>query len=548
MKNVTVKKLLTCMLAGTMVMGSLSGCTANVENKDGDINVQVDADTEEGSGEGSEEKSEEAPEKEAEKKNEIFTLTMPEETEGTYVMEESEEGCSVYDKEAREADCGGFAFSVRAFKDPGDYSGGMSKKVGEIKDGDKVLYDIVVDYPSDVQYDVTKYQDGMPKTYEALYNGAEDIVKTLEPKEGTFEFGSGCRGEGLYGEVFEKFKTAADEGWDANRLEEEDLSPEYNYIFTQNKKNPLEGVGYAYVDVNLDGIDELLVGDLLGDNKDVAVYDIFTMVDRKPQHVVSGSARDRYYPLENGMMVNEGSGGADLTEYLTFDIEPNTTNRMDQLCLKYDGYENEDKPWFVRFGAEEENEWENISEEDFDMYMERLTHLKPEFSSMAESASASPESEEGEAGEAPFESFKSKDGWSVTYDSTYIDCQDNTDSDGEVTFNYTGEAGGSNLMIISYNRDKAPKDVLKEIEDAQDKDTKVSVNEGNLNGDKSMPATWVDLKYAEKGSGLEENYILVEHEKGTLVLHFMGHKSGDEETDILVSDEFALIVDSLEFK
>ena len=94
MKNKIVKKMLTCMLAGGMVMGSLSGCTANVENKDGDINVQVDADEEEGSGEGSEEGSEEATEKEAEEKNEIFTITMPEETEGTYIIEESEEGCN----------------------------------------------------------------------------------------------------------------------------------------------------------------------------------------------------------------------------------------------------------------------------------------------------------------------------------------------------------------------------------------------------------------------------------------------------------------------
>ena len=55
-------------------------------------------------------------------------------------------------KEAKEADFGGFAFSVFAYNEPAEYAGGMDVKVGEIKYDDEILYDIVIGYPSDVQY------------------------------------------------------------------------------------------------------------------------------------------------------------------------------------------------------------------------------------------------------------------------------------------------------------------------------------------------------------------------------------------------------------
>lgn len=320
-----------------------------------------------------------------EAENEIFDITLPEELEGTYLIESRRNGYIVLDKEANEANFGGLAFAVYAYDNPKDYAGGMDMKVGEITDGDNVLYDIVIEYPSDVQYDYTKNTDGMPETYKALYEGAEDIVKTLKPKgDGEFKWGEGCDGEDMYSEVIEKYVTAIEEKWDSNKLEKEDMSPEYNAVNVATGGDAIDNVGYAYYDVNNDGIDELLIGEIAEGDLKGTIYDIYTMVDREPVHVLSGSARDRYYALEHGLIVNERSNGADDTEWQSYDIEPNTTNLLPQLGVKMDGYENKDQPWFVNYGNEDE--WENISEEDFTEFKSRFEYVRFDFTPLAKAS------------------------------------------------------------------------------------------------------------------------------------------------------------------
>ncbi|MCR5508703.1 MAG: hypothetical protein K6F34_08440 [Lachnospiraceae bacterium] len=317
----------------------------------------------------------EAGEDTLEDDNSVFALTIPEEYDGTYVVMSGPNGYSVYDKEAMEADFGGFVFSVYAYTDPSEYAGGMDMKVGEIiSDDGETLYDIVRSYASDIQYDYTKYEDHMPKTYEALYNGAEDMIKSIKPLvEGSFVWRAGCDGEGMYDEVLLKHITAVNEKWDAGRLEEEDMSPQYAEIM-QTKDDPLAHIGYAYRDVNCDGIDELLIGEILTDDLKGTIYDIYTMVDRKCAHVVSGTMRDRYYALEYGMICNEYSGGAGMSGWESYDIEPNTVNLMPQLGLKEDTYEDEDAPWFVSFG--EEDVWEPVAKEEFDDYRSRFEYVR----------------------------------------------------------------------------------------------------------------------------------------------------------------------------
>lgn len=372
MKMITITTAVA--LAGLMLAGCMN-VNVNVKTGDKESDAVETAETpetpeEEGSTETAETNEE----------NTIFDITMPEELEGTYVIESMKNAYYVYDKEANEAGYRGLAFSVIAYENPSDYAGGVNEKVGEIVSGDKVLYDIVREYPSEIQYDYEKYPENPPESYTALEDCAEDVIKSLKPKaEGEFVWNGGCKGEDMYSDVIATFVTAIEEKWDSDKLEQENMSPEYNAISVTD--DAMETVGYAYLDVNNDGIDELLIGEIADGDYKGTVYDIFTMVDRKPAHVVSGSARDRYYPLEYGMIINEGSGGADDSEWQTYDIEPNTTNLLPQLGVKMDGYENADKPWFVNY-AEPDN-WENITEEEFDEFMSRFEYIRLDFTPLS---------------------------------------------------------------------------------------------------------------------------------------------------------------------
>ncbi|MBO4374747.1 MAG: haloacid dehalogenase-like hydrolase [Lachnospiraceae bacterium] len=317
-----------------------------------------------------------------ERENKVFDMKLPEEVADIAVVESRKNGFIVSEKEAKEAGFGGHAFSVYAYEEPSDYAGGMSIKVGEIKGGDKTFYDIVMEYPSDVQFDYSK-NDEMPENYERLYRGAEDIVKGITPKgKGEFIWGAGCKGEDMYDDVIAKYVEAVDGEWNSAKLEEEDMSPGYFQKNREEGHKVMDEVGFAYKDVNSDGVDELLIGVIEDGEMKGTVYDIYTMVDREPAHVVSGTARDRYYALENGMIVNIASKGAEETDYITYDIEPNTTDLCQQLALKVDGYENREKPWFASFGID--SKWENITEKEFDDYMSRIECIRFDFTPLSD--------------------------------------------------------------------------------------------------------------------------------------------------------------------
>ena len=64
-----------------------------------------------------------------------------------------------------------------------------------------------------------------------------------------------------------------------------------------------------------------------------------------------------------------------MTCYNTFDIEPNTTNLLQQVGIKYDSYENEKSPWFVTYSDPVEDKWESISEEEYNSRLEIIEDI-----------------------------------------------------------------------------------------------------------------------------------------------------------------------------
>ena len=135
----------------------------------------------------------------------------------------------------------------------------------------------------------------------------------------------------------------------------------YNVI-AQTNKNPLNKIGYAYYDVNADGIEELLIGEIAEGNWKGVVYDIYTMVDRKPQHVVSGGTRNRYYVCDDSFVCNEYSSGALESGVRVYNLVENTNELYPQVNFKYDGYSNPKQPWYLSYSDEK---WENVTEEAF---------------------------------------------------------------------------------------------------------------------------------------------------------------------------------------
>ncbi|MBP5746151.1 MAG: hypothetical protein J6W58_07625 [Lachnospiraceae bacterium] len=285
--------------------------------------------------------------------NDLLKIQIPDDIADIVKVDVEDDKISVYDRESADAGFGGLVFIVWARPVDSGMGGGPYVKIGELSNENADIYEVVKGYATEIQWDYNLAD--MPANFAKIYDSAEGIINGMTGNNGyTFIPGAGTKGEDLYNSVLSKYVTAKNKNWDASRYEAELMSSEFY-------NTPLEAIGYAYLDVNLDGIDELFVGEFGEDDLKGVVYDIYTMVKGKPAHVISGSARNRFYAHSDGLIVNEWSGGAALSGFDVYNLEADSIELVYQWGYKYDGYEDEDKPWFKSYDG---NEYESVTEED----------------------------------------------------------------------------------------------------------------------------------------------------------------------------------------
>jgi hypothetical protein len=268
-------------------------------------------------------------------------------------------GIFVYHKASEKAGFGGFVFGVKPYKDPSEHAMMPgARKLGELVDKNGILYDMVLIQPTDVQYDYTK---PMPDSYKYLYKIADSIGENIKGRnKNKYFYNQGMKGKDLYNDILKKHVTAIREKWNSSKLEEEDMSYMYNVV-SQSGGSVLDKIGYLFLDINGDGIEELLIGEIASGEWKGVIYDIYTMSDRKPVHVVSGGSRNRYFVCDDVFLCNEFSSGAGESDWIVYNLVENSAQLYPQVGFKYDDYKNKDNPWFISYNIFKD-EWENVPE------------------------------------------------------------------------------------------------------------------------------------------------------------------------------------------
>ena len=305
--------------------------------------------------------------------NELFGFNLPVSYEKLCTTETTDHSITIYDKESVDKGNPGMLFGIYLYETPSEWSTGPFEKVGEITIGDK-LYDVVLLYATESQFGFDTME--MPENYKKLYDARFEIVRNIVGKNGEkFEYQKGTKGKDLYNDILNKYIKAIKEEWDSTKLENENMSPMVN-VMKSTGLDVFSTLGYAYKDINIDGVEELLIGDVESN----VIYDVYTMVDRKVSHVVSGWDRNRFY-LVDSLIVNEYSNGANESGTIVYNLLSNSTELFFQLGFKYDGYENEEKPYFISYNENNgEILWENVDKDNYDEMSNRFNdYLKIDY-------------------------------------------------------------------------------------------------------------------------------------------------------------------------
>ena len=300
--------------------------------------------------------------------NKLFSLSLPAVTKNTYTIKKEKDTVLIYDKVSQKAGYGGFVFGIKAYKHPSEHAmmpGG--EKIGELTNKMGFIYDMVLIRPTDVQYD---YVNGISDSYKTLYNLSSDLESDVDNKiiiegkgKNKYYKNQGMKGGDLYKKILQKHITAIEEKWDSTKLEKEHMSYMYNVLSSSNK-NMKDKIGYAYYDINGDGIEELLIGEIADVNCKCVIYDIYTMVNRKPAHVISGGNSGKYYVCNESFLCNEYSSGADECCVNVYILVENSVELYPQVGFKSDSSNTGFKSWYISYNLFKD-EWKYISESAF---------------------------------------------------------------------------------------------------------------------------------------------------------------------------------------
>ena len=268
----------------------------------------------------------------------IFAITLPEDS--VFLSETRKHGISIFDKDAKENGYGGFAFGVDLYEKASDYAGGMDRKVGEIVI-DGINYDVVMSFPSEVQWDYTISEE-MPEGYAKLYDNSFDIVATMVGiDKNVIDWGAGTKGADIYKDLLLEIKS----------------------------KNTDGTLGFAFLDANSDGIDELFIGKV-EDEKSI-VTQIYTLVDKTPKKVNIGTPDSKIFVSVSGFILNEYTDKDDCFVIESYDIQPNSIDILQQVNFKID---NKNSKYYVSY--DDNKTWEELEKKDFDLRYNNIGNIE----------------------------------------------------------------------------------------------------------------------------------------------------------------------------
>ena len=153
----------------------------------------------------------------------------------------------------------------------------------------------------------------------------------------------------VYAEQIDRYYTALSQRWEEGKYYDNNMSAlPYHYY----EGNPLDNVGFGFLDLDNDGSWELVIGAIKNAETDPSVFEIWTLVDGKPVMLAQGGYRNRYVlqfvEAENmWYVVNEGANSA--ANSATYYLKLSGGKFQVAKGVVLDAEANEQNPWFLTY-------------------------------------------------------------------------------------------------------------------------------------------------------------------------------------------------------
>ncbi len=155
-----------------------------------------------------------------------------------------------------------------------------------------------------------------------------------------------------------------------------DILENNNICYIWEIPSVFENGGFYLVDLDGDGIEELLLGENGSGEWAGTIYEIYTIQDEKLVKLCEGGERDRYYLANDNVILNEGSSGAG-SSYFGYSTVKNGKLILG-MGIAHESYSYMKEPYIAE--VDENNIIKRyITDEEYDEAVNRYTALPIEF-------------------------------------------------------------------------------------------------------------------------------------------------------------------------
>ena len=166
----------------------------------------------------------------------------------------------------------------------------------------------------------------------------------------------------VYAEQIARYHTALSEKWNEEQYLSNGMS---EVLAAYYEGNPLENVGFGFVDLDNDGHWELVIGAILDAEEYPSVFEIWTLVDEKPAMLAQAHARTQYdlqYVEEDNMWYVATECSNSIFCHGTYYLMLNEGKFEVIQGIIYNSEADAQNPWFMTYDLD----WDASNDEPID--------------------------------------------------------------------------------------------------------------------------------------------------------------------------------------